>query len=240
MQPAQGGVAEQRRPPADPQLHQARAGARQDAEGTRADLGIERAAVAFADAIELGALVGDDPGEHIEPADRAFRVGEGRHPPAQGEMLEQRDDINAILFEHRALSQIDLVHRQLVQLVAHARPRPRQKARPHPVGDLAETQIEARRLDLVVADRRRRLDLVALVDRGAQHLRRPQPGRTEEIRRRRVGHWEQFARSRLGHPANVLRFPRSEFYGMPAKAESGTADRHICYTEGSTYLLKER
>ncbi len=137
VQPAQGRVAEQGRAAADAQLHQARAGARQDAEGTRRDLGIERAAVALADAVEFGALVGNDPGEHIEPADRALRVGEGRDPLAQGEVFEQWHDIDAVLFQDRAPAQIDLVHREPLELVAHAGPRPRQKARPHPVGDLA-------------------------------------------------------------------------------------------------------
>jgi hypothetical protein len=62
------------------------------------------------------------------------------------------------------------VHRQQIELVADARAGAREKARPHPVGDLAQTQIDARRLDLVIADRLRGHDLAPLRDRFAQHL----------------------------------------------------------------------
>ena len=166
------------------------------------DLGIERPLVALADAVELAALIGDDPGEHVEPADRAFRVGHRRDALAQREMLEQRHDIDAVLFEDRALGQVDAVHRQAIELVAHARPRARQKARPHPVGDLAEPQIDARRLDLVVADR-----LGAMISRPsttalAQQLRRQQPGRLVALA---LGFREKPARSRQAHRIAIRR-----------------------------------
>jgi hypothetical protein len=44
------------------------------------------------------------------------------------------------------------------------------------MGDIAEAQIEARRLDLVVFDRLQRLDLAGALDRVAQQLRRQDPG----------------------------------------------------------------
>ena len=79
MQPAQRRVAEQGRAAPHAQLHEPRSGAHQDAERERADLGVKRALITLADAVELDALVGDDAGEHVEPADRAFRIGQRRH-----------------------------------------------------------------------------------------------------------------------------------------------------------------
>ena len=60
------------------------------------------------------------------------------------------------------------MHRQDIELVLHRVARARQKARTHPVGHIPESQIEARRLDLVVADRCGRDDLAAIPDCGAQ------------------------------------------------------------------------
>jgi hypothetical protein len=158
-------------------LHEARSCPRQNAERARRDLGVERPFVALAHAVELGAEIGDHAGKDIEPADRAFRVGEREGAFAQRHIFEQRDDIDAVLFEHGTLGQVDLVHRQQVELVAHARPGTRQKAGAHPVRDLAEPQIDARRLDLDIADRLRRHDLAADRHRLAQHLRGQKPGR---------------------------------------------------------------
>ena len=177
MQPAQGRIAEPGRAAPDAELHQARAGAHQDAEGARRDLGKERTLVALADAVEFGAVVGDHPGEDIEPAGRALRVGGRRSAFAQRHIFEQRNDINAVLFENGAPRQVDAVHREEFELVAHARPRAGQKARPHPIGNLAEPQIDAGGLDLIVANRLWRQDLPALRHRLAQQLRRQQAGR---------------------------------------------------------------
>ena len=132
MQPAQRGIAERRRAAADAQLHQARAGAHQNAERARRDLGVERSLVAVADAVELGAVVGDDPGENIEPADRAFRVGESRGAAAQRHILAERHDIDAVLFEDRSAGQVDPMHRQQIELVAHARAGRRAESSPAP------------------------------------------------------------------------------------------------------------
>src|SRR4051812_1311159 len=152
MQPAQRRIAEPGRAAADAQLHEARVGAHQDAEGARRDLRKERTLVALADAVEFGAVIGDDPGEYIEPAGRALWVGGRRGAFPQRYIFKQRDDINAVLFENRALRQVDVVHREELELVAHARPRAGQKARPHTIGDLAEPQVDAGRLDLIVPD----------------------------------------------------------------------------------------
>ena len=63
---------------AEAELVEAAAGPHDDAEGTRRDLDIERAAIAALDPIEGGAAVGDQPCQDIEPAGRALGVGEPR------------------------------------------------------------------------------------------------------------------------------------------------------------------
>src|ERR1700730_189820 len=68
VQSAERAVAEAGRAAADAQLHEARAAAHQNAESARRDLGKKRPLVALADAVELGTVIGDDPGKDIEPA----------------------------------------------------------------------------------------------------------------------------------------------------------------------------
>src|ERR1700738_16745 len=68
VQTPQRRVAEPGRAAADAQLHEARAGAHQDAECPRRNLDKERPLVALADTVKLGAVIGDDPGEDVEPA----------------------------------------------------------------------------------------------------------------------------------------------------------------------------
>src|SRR5271157_3423510 len=68
VQPAQRAVAEAGRAAPNAQLHEARAGAHQNAEGARRDFGEERALIALADAVELGTVIGDDPSKYVEPA----------------------------------------------------------------------------------------------------------------------------------------------------------------------------
>ena len=57
------------------------------------------------------------------------------------------------------MGEIDLVELELGKLVAHGRVRPRQEARADAIGDLAEPEIEACRLDLVGFDLGRARDL---------------------------------------------------------------------------------
>ena len=140
-------------------LVQPRAVADLDGEGARANLGEERTGIAFLHAVETVLAVGDQAGEHVEAAGRAFRVGEGGDGRAQLELLDQRHEIDAARFEHGAAGEIDLVEFELGELVAHGGVRPGQEARANAVGDLAEPEIEACGLDLVEADLRRRPDL---------------------------------------------------------------------------------
>jgi len=89
LQPGMGGIVQPRRAGAEAHLGQALAGARQHAEGARADLGPERAGVTRVDAVELGPAIGDHAREDIEPAGRAFGVGGARNVGGQGQPLHE-------------------------------------------------------------------------------------------------------------------------------------------------------
>ena len=102
VQPAQRGVGGRRAAPPQSELADAGAAADDDAEGARADLGEQRPLVACRHLIEDGGVVGDQPGEHVEPAGRALRVGERGGPMLQRQALQQRHDVDASLLQHRA------------------------------------------------------------------------------------------------------------------------------------------
>ena len=129
-------------------LAEPRSLAQQHRKRLRTDLGIERTVVTGADHVEPPRAVRDHAGEHIEPPGRAFRIGGGDDLLRQREALQQRHDVDAVGLQHRAVGQIDFVQLQFVDAFGHRRARPRQEAGAHPIGDVAETQIEARRLDL--------------------------------------------------------------------------------------------
>ena len=90
-------------------LRQPRALAHQHRKRLRADLGVERAVIAGVDAIEAARAVGDDAGEHVDAAGRAFRIGGGGDVGGQRQAFEQRHDVDAVGFQHRAVGQRDLV-----------------------------------------------------------------------------------------------------------------------------------
>ena len=78
------------------------------------NLRIERAVIAGRDLVESARAVGDDAGEDVEPAGRAFRVGRGRDVGGQREAFEQRHDVDAAGLQHRAVGEVDLVQLQLL------------------------------------------------------------------------------------------------------------------------------
>ena len=63
---------------AEAHLAQPRAFAHDDREGLRANLGVERPAIAGRDLVEGGNAVGDHAGEDVEPAGGALGIGGGR------------------------------------------------------------------------------------------------------------------------------------------------------------------
>ena len=66
--------------------------------------------VALGNAVELGAAVGDDAGEDVEAAGRALGIGQRRDPLLEGDAFQQRDDVDAVPFQHRTLGQVERVH----------------------------------------------------------------------------------------------------------------------------------
>ena len=125
-----------------------RALAQQHRKRLRADLGIERAVIAGADHVEAAGAVGDHAGEDVEPPGGALRIGGGHDLRRQREAFQQRHDVDAVGLQHRAVGEVDLVQLQLVDALGDGCAGAGQKARAHPVGDVAQPQIEARRLDL--------------------------------------------------------------------------------------------
>ena len=134
----------------EPELRQPRAFAQQHRKGFGADLGIKRAVVTGIDTVEPPGAVGDHAREHVEPAGRAFRIGGGHDIRRQRQALQQRHDVDAVGLQHRAVGEIDLMQLQFVDPFGDRAIRPRQKTGAHPVGDVAEPQIEAGRLDLAL------------------------------------------------------------------------------------------
>jgi hypothetical protein len=135
---------------AEAHLRQPRALTQQHRKCLRADLGIERAVIAGADHVETARAVGDHAGEHVEPAGRAFRIGRGHDLFGQREAFQERHDVDAVGFQHRTVAEIDLVQLQFVDALGDRRIRSRQKAGANPVGDVAEPQVQACRLDLAL------------------------------------------------------------------------------------------
>ena len=149
MHIAQRVGVEQRVAVAEADLREPRALAHQDRKRARTDLGVERPVIAGLDAIEAAGLVGDHAREHVEPAGRAFRIGGGGDLVGQREAFDQRHDVDAAGFQHGAVGERDLVQLQFVDALGDRRARAGQEARAHTIGDFAEPQVEARRLDLV-------------------------------------------------------------------------------------------
>jgi hypothetical protein len=114
--------------------------------------------IAGADHVEAARAVGDHAREHVEPSGRAFGVRRGDDLRRQRQALQQRHDVDAIGLQYRAVGKIDLVQLQFVDALGHRRTRSGQEARAHPIGDIAEAQIEARRLDLAFHERIGRQD----------------------------------------------------------------------------------
>jgi hypothetical protein len=91
------------------------AGARQNREGARADLDVERAVIALLDQIELARAVGDNACEDIKPPGRTLGVCSCCEPPRQGKAFLQFGNVDAAGFQHGATAQIDLVQRHLLK-----------------------------------------------------------------------------------------------------------------------------
>src|SRR5262249_33486655 len=149
VQRAPSFAAEHRIAAAATELRQPRSFAHQHWKRLRADLRIERAAIAAFDAVKAARLVGDHAREDIEPPGRAFRVSDRCDFRRQIETLDQRHDVDAAGFQDRAAGERKFVQLQFGDAACDRAARPGQETRAHPIGDGTEAQIEARRLDLI-------------------------------------------------------------------------------------------
>src|SRR6201989_993563 len=93
VQRAQALRVKQRIAAAEADLREAGALAHQHRKRARADLGVERAAIARRDMVEAARLVGDHAGEDVEPPGRAFRIGGRRDVGGKREAFDQRHDV---------------------------------------------------------------------------------------------------------------------------------------------------
>src|SRR6185437_10963778 len=193
LQRAHLRIGYRRRAAANAKLAQARSRAHQNAERARGHLGVQRTAVLLGHAVELRAVVGDEPREDVETAGGAFRIADRGHPMAQSEAFEQRHDVDAAALEHRPVRQVHLVHREIGELLLHRRALARQEARAHAVRGGSETKIKARRLDLAVVDRVERDDLAADPDQPLELLARQYSRRMPGARLRGDAGFEQIA-----------------------------------------------
>jgi hypothetical protein len=156
-------------------LREPRAAADDDRKRARADLQIERPGIALRHLVEGTRAVRDDPREDVEAAGRALRVGARGDVFGEIEGLQERRDVDAAGLQHRAVSQVELVQRQLRELRRHVEIRTRQEARAHPPGLVAEPEIEGRRLDLVRRERAPEADMPSPCQRPDRLVREDAP-----------------------------------------------------------------
>jgi hypothetical protein len=71
----------------------------------------------------------------------------------QGQALLDLGDIDAALLQHRALGQVQLVHRHVLQALGHAAGDARQERGAHTPAPRAQAQVQAGRLHLIGVER---------------------------------------------------------------------------------------
>jgi hypothetical protein len=98
----------------------------------------------------MAAHVGDDSSEDVESSSRASRIRSSSNADWKRQPLPKWDQIGPILLEHRSLvRQIEFAHAVLAEFGAYLTA-PRQEAAPQSVGDIAQGQIQACRLDVSI------------------------------------------------------------------------------------------
>lgn len=148
MERAERRVGERGDATAKADLVEPSAGAHEDREGARADLGVERTLVTRGHGVEFDTAVGDQPGEEIEPAGRTLRVGGGGDAGGKVQPLLQRDEVDATGLQHGAAAEVDLVHGEFVEPFGDGAHAAGEEAGADAPGFRAKPQIEAGRLNL--------------------------------------------------------------------------------------------
>ena len=115
--------------------------------------------------------VGEHPGEDVEAAGRALRVGLGADVVGQRQLLQQRHQVGAVALQHGAVAQVDLLERQPLDLLLDRRVDVGQEAAAQRPGVVAEAQVDAGGLDRLGQDPVLARAQPAGLDRPAQGLR---------------------------------------------------------------------
>ncbi len=110
--------------------------------------------------VKLFTAVGNSAGQQVQPPGRAFGIGNRLNAVGQVQRLHQLDHIDAAFFQHVAVGQINLMHLKAGQAVGNRAAMPGQKRSTHPPRPCPQTQVQARRLNLLWNDRGIGADLV--------------------------------------------------------------------------------
>ena len=143
----------------EPELVQAHSGVHSDRKGPGNHFQEQAPPVAGANVVKTRLKIGNGAGKDVHAPRSALGVCLPADLSGKRERFHQRDQVDATLFEHRALAQVDLIHQQFRQEIADGealgdRPLLGQKTAEHPVGRLTKAEIEARRLILAFLDGR--------------------------------------------------------------------------------------
>src|SRR5262249_42861647 len=131
-------------------LRQAVTFAHQNRKRARADVRIKGPSVTCRDAIKTSGVIGNDGGEEVEATSGAFRIGGGGDGFGQPKPFDERDDVDTARLQDGAIDERYLVQLQFLDARGDGGLWTGQKARAHAVSHCAETQVETRRLNLVM------------------------------------------------------------------------------------------
>ncbi len=148
MQGRQRRIIQHRRPATQPQLVQPHPRSHQHREGPRTDLHPQRPGIPFGHAVELRPPVDDCPRQQVQPPSRGLGIRHRRHALRQPHPLQQRDQIDAALLQHRTPLQGHFMHDKGRKPILDPPPGPGQKGRTDAVGLRAKSQVKARGLNL--------------------------------------------------------------------------------------------
>ena len=151
--------------------------AHQYAEGPWRHLGVKRALVLLADAVEFRAVIGNEPREYVEAAGGALGIAQRRHPASERQPFKQWNDVDTAAFQHPAVADVHLVHREVFEPLLDRRVFSRQETGADPVRDGTQPKVQARRLILIVPDRLYCDDFPGGFDEILELLGRQYPGR---------------------------------------------------------------
>ena len=119
-------------------------------EGEGHDLEVEGPLVARCNLVEPVTVIGDHPGEDVDAAGGALRIGLAPEAGREIEPLLELDQVRAPGLEHGAVApQVDLVEDVVLELALH-RVVTRQETAPDAQGPLPEAQVQAGRLHVGV------------------------------------------------------------------------------------------